>query len=392
MDNKSVVVKSNKLIESGYSLSAVQQKLILAVVAMVDPRGNDLCRYTMQISDFMELAGITGKSAYQRIRRTSKRLMEKVFELKRPGSVLQLSWFASVEYSEGEGTVEIEISQKLKPYLLDLKRYFTQYELSNIIKMKSFYSIRIYELLKQYENMTIRIFDLEHLRDLLGIDPDKYKLYGHFKSKVLLVAQEEIGEKTDLNFDFEEIKDVRKVVKIKFIIRKQDQQLLPFEAPPEVPREILDLIPEKYQVSEVNAIIEPYFKDKKKLASNIRYAVKNHKKNFIAYLKQTLRNDYARSSRDIKKNEEIAIGRKGEQAVAEIEKAEREKEIMQAVEDWKTRAPDSLLQDIQIRATQEIKQEHPEITKNFLGLPTRIRVDDIIAREYLEAEEVSRES
>lgn len=387
MDHKQVIVKSNQLIESGYSLSAAEQKLILAVVAMVDPRGDDLCRYTLKISDFMELAGIKGKSAYKRIRRISKHLMQKVFEIKRPKSILQLAWFASAEYSEGEGIVEIEISKKLKPYLLELKRYFTQYELSNVIKMKSFYSIRIYELLKQYESIAVRVFELDRLRDILGIKPDKYKLYGHFKAKVLLVAQQEIGEKTDLNFDFEEIKDGRKVVEIKFTIRKQDQQLLPFEVAPVIPREILDLIPEKYQVPEMGVILEPYLKDRDGLASNIRYAVKNHKKNFIAYLKQTLRNDYARSSRNIKKNEEIAVVRQKEQAAVEERKAERENKIMEAIENWKAQAPDSLLRDIQIRANQEVKKEHPDIAKNFLSIPTRVRVNEIITREYLDLEE-----
>jgi len=180
MKKNDLIVKSNQLIESGYRLSAIEQKLILSIVSMVNPKDKDFFRYKLKISDFMELSETKGKTTYKRIRQVSKRLMQKVFEIQRPNSVLQLAWFSSAEYFEGEGYVEIGISPLLKPYLLGLKKCFTRYQLGNVIKLKSFYSIRIYELLKQYEQIKVRIFALEKLREVLGIPLKKYKLYADF--------------------------------------------------------------------------------------------------------------------------------------------------------------------------------------------------------------------
>jgi len=89
---------------------------------------------------------------------------------------------------------------------LELKEKFTSYQLENVVRLNSVYSIRIYELLKQYERIRKRKLTLEELRYFLGIEKDKYIQYGHLKNKVLLVAQKEINEKTDIQFTFNEIK------------------------------------------------------------------------------------------------------------------------------------------------------------------------------------------
>ncbi len=57
---------------------------------------------------------------------------------------LKLQWLASAEYFEGSGYVELEFSQKLKPFLLQLKDRFTKYQLEYALKLKKSYSIRIY--------------------------------------------------------------------------------------------------------------------------------------------------------------------------------------------------------------------------------------------------------
>ncbi|PGT74076.1 initiator RepB protein, partial [Bacillus cereus] len=105
----------------------------------------------------------------------------------------------------------------LKPFLLELNNKFTSYRLGNIIKLKSTYSIRIYELLKQYENITERTICLENLRyylDAVHIYPN----YANFKQRILHPVQKELNENTDITFDFQEIKLGKKVYKIKFII------------------------------------------------------------------------------------------------------------------------------------------------------------------------------
>ena len=81
------------------------------------------------------------------------------------------------------------------------------------------YSIRIYELLKQYEKIGEREFDVQELRRILKIEKE-YSEYKYLKRSVLLPVQKEISEKTDITFDLQEKKHKRQVVSIIFNIRK----------------------------------------------------------------------------------------------------------------------------------------------------------------------------
>ncbi|MCL1947999.1 MAG: RepB family plasmid replication initiator protein, partial [Chitinivibrionia bacterium] len=96
----------------------------------------------------------------------------------------------------------------------------------NVMKLRSGYSMRIYEILMHIKNLNIYkngyTLSIRDLYFLLGIDKNiQYKLYGDFK-ELLLRCRKEIREKTGLSFDFEEIKDGKKVDAIKFINVRED--------------------------------------------------------------------------------------------------------------------------------------------------------------------------
>lgn len=77
---------------------------------------------------------------------------------------------ATVAYNESEGAIDIRFDPFLRPYLLELKKEFTSYKLENVIKLKSSYAIRIYELLMQYEKIRERTILLSDLRKMLGAE------------------------------------------------------------------------------------------------------------------------------------------------------------------------------------------------------------------------------
>ena len=93
----------------------------------------------------------------------------------------------TAEYHSKEGYVEYEIAPKLKPYLLDLRSGYTSYRLAELAKLKSQYSQRLYDLLRQYltekETKTCwRQDDLKALRDYLGLQK-KYPRFNSFRDR-----------------------------------------------------------------------------------------------------------------------------------------------------------------------------------------------------------------
>jgi plasmid replication initiation protein len=227
-----LVTKSNMLIEASYKLSVVEHKIILCLASNISPSDSDFKTYTLPIKEFTNLLGLKGTPKYTELRQITKSLMQKVFELRIDKKVIQVAWLSYVAYNETEGTIDIRFDPFLKPYLLQLRKEFTSYKLENIIKLKSSYAIRIYELLKQYERLHERTFLLVDLRKMLGAQ-DIYPAYGNFKQRVLVPAQKEIKKRTDISFEIEEIKTGRRVEKIKFIIssikKKSIEQLELFD-------------------------------------------------------------------------------------------------------------------------------------------------------------------
>ena len=220
---KPTVVKSNQFIRASYKLSAGEQKVILALASHIKLEDDDFKEYTFAIKDFMELVGVKNKGKYREIQDITKGLIEKAFEFRDGKKLVQVAWLSGAIYHEGEGRVTITFHHWLKPYLLQLKSQFTKYRLENVIQLKSSYSIRLYELLKSWEYIGQTVISIDELRNMLYLDIE-YPMYKDFKRNVILVALKELSQKTDLTFDFEEIKTSRKVTSLKFTIKNNSKK------------------------------------------------------------------------------------------------------------------------------------------------------------------------
>lgn len=221
MESKEIIVKSNHLIEAKYKLSMREQKIILYLISKIEKNDDDLKLYRISVKNFNEMMGLKGSPKYSEIREITTELLKKVLEVKQGKTIYSFHWLSLVAYNEQEGTIDMRFDPILKPYLLDLKRDFTKLNLKHILLLKSGNSIRIYELLKQYLNIRERTIKITDLKLFLGLDENGYQMYSDFKRKVIVPSMKEINEKTDISFDFKEIKEGRKVISLRFFIQSK---------------------------------------------------------------------------------------------------------------------------------------------------------------------------
>jgi plasmid replication initiation protein len=215
-DSNSLVVKGNDLIISRYNLSLAEQRLILQVVSMINKDDEDFKDYYVSISDYLDLVESNSNNYYQ-VKKFTEELLKKPLHIPlQDGNFLACNWFSSIVYLSEKGVIVCRFDPHLKPYLLQLKNRFTAYRLENVLKLKNKYLIRLYEILKRYENIREKEISLDNFKKYLSI-PDTY-LYGDIKKRILKPAQKEFKERTDIIFDFQEIKEFKKVVAIKFLI------------------------------------------------------------------------------------------------------------------------------------------------------------------------------
>ena len=145
-----MVVKSNTLVEASYRLSAQEQKVILSLAAKIKNQDEDFKNYTFSVKEFADITGARIDSKYHEVKNLTSRLLRRVFTINEADGPLQLSWLSAAKYFDGEGLITLRFDPGLKPYLLQLKDCFTKFNLSMALRLKSSFSIRIYELLKQY--------------------------------------------------------------------------------------------------------------------------------------------------------------------------------------------------------------------------------------------------
>lgn len=268
--SKYVVSQSNNLIEAHYSseLTTNAHKVARLILSLISPDDKDIRCYTLPMKALKQYLGVSSNAFYQRLKETAQRLNKSPIEIKQPNGKLTLAYFISgYEIDPANGTVKFEISSLLKPFLLDLKRNYTSYLLLHIPKLRSGYSIRIYELLHQYRKIGRRKFELDDLQKKVGSD---YEFYGDFKRKVIKQAQKDLKKHTDINFVFDEIKTGRKVTSIQFIIfgntptEQKDNQLsflddVQLETPTEQPALSKEIVALLNEISINEQSISKYF-------------------------------------------------------------------------------------------------------------------------------------
>ena len=143
-----------------------------------------------------------------------------------------------VEWTDYHDEVKIEFHREIMPYLINLKKNFTQHALSDIAELNSKYSIILYrwlsmnynqyehysvkggrreEQVEAYRNPSISIRELREMTDTIN----DYKRFTHFETRVLKEPLDEINEHTSFNVSYDKIKKGRSIDSIVFHITKK---------------------------------------------------------------------------------------------------------------------------------------------------------------------------
>lgn len=322
--SKEIVIQSNELLEAPLYNNALQLKVFSKVIVAIRKDENKDV-YTFPVNELLEKFE-AGKDNYAYLKLECKKMF-RVIDLSSPGkkgfhlSVL----FTDIILTE-KGLVSFEVNPKLKPLILDLsKGKYTRYYLENISRLKGVYSIRIYELLKQYQKIGYRKIDIKSFKYYLAIEENKYSRYNDLKRKIILSSQKELEEKTDIKFTFDEIKTGRKITHIKFNILSNNVGKLEYNK-----RILFDrLVKNGVNKNKAYSLCEQYSEEI--LKNNIKYAEEEIKKgkkktNLGGFLISAITGDYYNQT-------ELFESDKEEEKRQEKKKKDKEKEIKDQIKE-----------------------------------------------------------
>jgi plasmid replication initiation protein len=110
------------------------------------------------------------------------------------------------------------INPLLQIYLQHLKSNFTTLSLQHIANMNSVHAIKIYKMLKQYESVGKRTFQLDELKKILCISHLYSNSFTELRKNVLEIAEKNINNLSDIKIEFNTHKQGKKVDSIEFKI------------------------------------------------------------------------------------------------------------------------------------------------------------------------------
>lgn len=229
-NKKSLVVKSNSLMEAKFHFKLWEMRLFEKMISLIKKGDTEFRACKIYIIDLIKYFEGNSRNDYELIREAALSLGDKKLFIpyqtpKGAKRWAKISIFPTVTIPDGEDRggenayIELEFHNDLKPHLLDLKERFKAYDIRNIQSLRSIYSIRMFILLKQFDNIGFRRIEIDVLRNLLGVEEEQYKLYADFKKRVILRPQKDLKKYCDICFEFKEEKLGRKVHSITFIIK-----------------------------------------------------------------------------------------------------------------------------------------------------------------------------
>ncbi len=178
--------------------------------------------HVLTASEFRDVFNSDINNCYRFLNKACKKLMKTSITLEKIelNEVWEINICSTAKYNKKEGRITVKFTDDIMPYLAQVRKRFVLYNLKEIANFGSLYTTRLYELIQEFKETGWMLKSIDQLRKVFAVGDNKFKLYGNFKAKILNHACKEINDNYDMDLRFEEEKEGRKVVAVKFFFKK----------------------------------------------------------------------------------------------------------------------------------------------------------------------------
>ena len=242
--SKRKVVEHNSLITSIAKMDKTPLKMFELAVSCINteepPKDNIVYLSKRDLFAFFKVSDNDKHSRFkQAVEKMQKQAFFQIKEEQGKGfkfkSIVPIPY---VEWTDYNDEVKIEFHREIMPYLINLKKNFTQHALSDIAELNSKYSIILYrwlsmqynqyehysvkggrraEQVEAYRNPSISIKELRIMTDTVN----DYERFQSLETWILKKPLEEINAHTSFNVTYDKIKKGRSIDSIVFHIEKK---------------------------------------------------------------------------------------------------------------------------------------------------------------------------
>ena len=242
--SKRKVVEHNSLITSIAKMDKTPLKMFELAVSCIDteepPKDHTVYLSKEELFTFFKVSDNDKHSRFkQAVENMQKQAFFKIKEKKEHGFEFEnIVPIPYVKWTDYHDEVTIRFSPEIMPYLINLKKNFTQHALSDISELNSKHSIILYrwlsmnynqyehysykggrreEQVEAYRNPSISIRELREMTDIVN----EYKLFADLEKWILKKPLEEINDHTSFTVTYDKVKKGRSIDSIVFHITKK---------------------------------------------------------------------------------------------------------------------------------------------------------------------------
>lgn len=220
MKPREIVKTSNEFVRSRCKIKdVIAGRILMAFASLVEEKDvnskDDFLEYKISASSVINNID-AGGDYYKQVREAAYTLLDQKLEKRIGKNGFKLyTLFSTIEYNDG--VITGKFHHELKPFFLGLKEKFTQFNLMQYMQLPSIYSQKLYAFLKSWDDKPYVIVSVIELHEMLDT-PESFRTnFKELRRWVLEKAHKDIIGKTQLNYEWEAIKQGRSVISVRFI-------------------------------------------------------------------------------------------------------------------------------------------------------------------------------
>jgi plasmid replication initiation protein len=233
------LAQANALTQARYNFTAIEKRAVYFIIKEV--RRQFIETNTGQKDLFDDLVVRINTEDLQKTDSKLKHVYDSLRSLRKKSiyiedndRVLDVGYINYFEHKKRDPHLDVQVSRKILPYLVELAGQFTSYSLTVAISLKTKYAQRFYEYCSQFEHSGFFVTTQEQLRDKLMLG-DAYPRWSLLQKYVIDVAQKELQKafeagQCNLYFTYKPEKSGRTVTQIKFFIHSDGKTKSPDDA------------------------------------------------------------------------------------------------------------------------------------------------------------------
>ncbi len=221
-----IVVQKNSFIRGDFSNLEIRDiKILKLLVSKVNSSNKEFESYYYITKDEVRLFQFNERNIHSYIK-TSLRKLGSVFVVVKNDDKeeIEISLVGKIIYDKKNGIYKVPLSPDLKEYLLDIKKEFTKYNLSNLVYLTRKEQLKLYEYLKSI-SFEVFVISIDNLKIIMEINKKSFESFFNFHKK-LKETISTINEATDISVKFKIVKENNQSKNIQFTIKRFETKTL----------------------------------------------------------------------------------------------------------------------------------------------------------------------